>query len=371
MNSKLTIAIPVCNRYDYFEEALSSATGQSSRCEVLVVDNASSHDRFELCCKLYKDRGASIRYVRNPSNLGLFGNWNRCAELSETEFTVILCDDDVLSLDYSRVFHAAYERNKELDYFYGRLGRFGEKYQGHPFEDINFGVFKGIDAIARAARSGLTWPTNSTAYRTAHLRRHPFRHVSLSRASNSDYLHVYTASTNSLVVGVDQVLYRFRQHEKQSGHIHLQYAILSRSLVFAEIAEILHAAGDPGWLRALHESAATVVGVAIVRGRSLRDELMDGRRDGDPYVNFVLDFWANNSSLISGLCCHRSRMEWMAAYARARCLRFSARMNPSWWAGALLPEPSVTLSACISFLKEFRRKTGDSGPVMPIVGVNG
>lgn len=112
MNS-LTIAIPVFERQQYFEKALNSVLQQTYKCNVIVVDNASSHDYFKNIC--YQK---GVEYVRNELNFGMFTNWNRCFSLSKTEFVLILSDDDILESDYVERFVKTLEKYPELDMYY-------------------------------------------------------------------------------------------------------------------------------------------------------------------------------------------------------------------------------------------------------------
>jgi glycosyltransferase involved in cell wall biosynthesis len=93
-NNRITIAITVYERINFFEEALNSALSQTIQCPIIVVDNASSHNQFE---KIIKQKNVSnVTYIRNSSNLGGIGNWNRCIELCQTQYLTILHDDDTL-----------------------------------------------------------------------------------------------------------------------------------------------------------------------------------------------------------------------------------------------------------------------------------
>jgi len=94
----ITIAIPVFERYEFFEDAVNSAINQSVPCNVIVVDNCSSHS-------LFKDFVDSMKlpnllYFRNSENVGAIGNWNKCIELSRTKWVSILHSDDMLSKEY-------------------------------------------------------------------------------------------------------------------------------------------------------------------------------------------------------------------------------------------------------------------------------
>lgn len=113
MIDNLTIAIPVFERTEFFEEALNSVLNQAVKCKVIVVDNNSSHTFFEEICGKFK-----VDYFKNSSNIGMFPNWNKCFELANTEFVMILGDDDILDLNYVSIFQAALKENSDLDIFF-------------------------------------------------------------------------------------------------------------------------------------------------------------------------------------------------------------------------------------------------------------
>ncbi len=94
MTDKITIAIPVYNRFDYFPEALQSALNQTVKCRIIVVDNNSDHSKFE--DYISNLNNPSIEYYRNEVNEGMAGNFNKCIEFAQTEWMTILHDDDLL-----------------------------------------------------------------------------------------------------------------------------------------------------------------------------------------------------------------------------------------------------------------------------------
>ena len=94
---KCTIAIPVYNRCEMVRKSLESALSQKVRdLEILVVDNCSTDDTWKTL-NSYSD--PRVRLVRNDSNLGLFGNFNRCLDLARGQYLRFLCSDDQLSPD--------------------------------------------------------------------------------------------------------------------------------------------------------------------------------------------------------------------------------------------------------------------------------
>jgi glycosyltransferase involved in cell wall biosynthesis len=90
----VTIAIPVYNRRELTLLAVRSALEQDIEgLEVLAVDDCSTDDVWGA---LNEVRDPRLRLVRNPVNLGLFGNFNRCLELARGKYLRLLCCDDRL-----------------------------------------------------------------------------------------------------------------------------------------------------------------------------------------------------------------------------------------------------------------------------------
>lgn len=97
----ITIVIPVYERYDYFESAIASAINQTVQCNILVVDNCSSHSKF----KTYLEANSLpfIKYYRNDYVLPMVSNWNQCLNLCSTTWFTMLHDDDLLAPDFIKV----------------------------------------------------------------------------------------------------------------------------------------------------------------------------------------------------------------------------------------------------------------------------
>lgn len=51
-----------------------------------------------------------VRYLRNPRNLGVTGNFNRCVELAAYDYLVLMGCDDLMHPDYLNVVRAAADR---------------------------------------------------------------------------------------------------------------------------------------------------------------------------------------------------------------------------------------------------------------------
>jgi glycosyltransferase involved in cell wall biosynthesis len=93
---RCTVAIPVFNQRGFIERAVQSAMRQDAEPEVLVVDNASTDGTWEA---VQKFAAGGVKLHRNPRNLGLFGNFNRCLELAASPYLRLLSGDDALPPD--------------------------------------------------------------------------------------------------------------------------------------------------------------------------------------------------------------------------------------------------------------------------------
>ncbi len=127
---QITIAIPVYNREDFFPVALESALNQTIRTKIIVVDNASDHDKFEKYVNELKD--PRVKYYRNEENVGMVGNWNRCIELSNTPWISILHDDDALHKRFTEIMLKVIAKDQNLG-MAGAKALVGESFP----EDLN------------------------------------------------------------------------------------------------------------------------------------------------------------------------------------------------------------------------------------------
>ncbi len=90
----VSVLIPTYNGARYIGPAIDSVLAQTGvDLELVVVDDHSKDGTAEIV-EAYGD--SRIRVVRNPSNLGPEGNWNRALELATGRFVKLLPQDDLL-----------------------------------------------------------------------------------------------------------------------------------------------------------------------------------------------------------------------------------------------------------------------------------
>ena len=91
---KVTVCLPTYNKARYLPAAIESVLAQEFRNYELLILNDASPDQTEEIVKEFKD--FRIKYLRNPQNLGLVENWNRCLKLAQGEYAIVFHDDDVM-----------------------------------------------------------------------------------------------------------------------------------------------------------------------------------------------------------------------------------------------------------------------------------
>lgn len=227
--SILTIAIPVFERKDFFEKALQSCLNQTINCDIFVVDNASSHDFFQQQCLLH-----NVKYYRNSSNIGLFSNWNRCFELSDTEFVLILSDDDILENTYVEKFYKAISEYPEIDIFYSDFSilNYPSKqitYHNHTFP---WGFMKnGNEIIEYGIKYDLGFPIITSA-----IRKSKFDGFHPEYGCN-DWLWLYSNVKNLKLYGENKILLKRGHHYINTFNKSENYAygVLSIAYLYEKI----------------------------------------------------------------------------------------------------------------------------------------
>ncbi len=169
-----TVAIPVFNQRATIERAVRSALEQKVEgLEVLVADNCSQDGTWE-ALQPFANQG--VRLHRNAANIGLFGNFNRCLELSASPYLRLLAGDDALAPDCLRNEVALMERNADLAMLSTR-GRFVSAQGaalGEFANDLAPGIYDGADFAwtwfeyyARTRRNPLNYPSGVLFRRAA------------------------------------------------------------------------------------------------------------------------------------------------------------------------------------------------------------
>ena len=90
----ISVCIPVFNGEEHIRASIESVLHQTEKnFELLIVDNCSTDNTPEIVAS-YDD--SRIQLFKNTSNIGSISNFNKCIELSQGEYFVLLPHDDIL-----------------------------------------------------------------------------------------------------------------------------------------------------------------------------------------------------------------------------------------------------------------------------------
>jgi glycosyltransferase involved in cell wall biosynthesis len=98
-NHRLTIGLPVYNGEDFLVESLESLLGQTYEdFELIISDNASTDGTADIC-KRYAKEDSRIKYIRQPSNIGLIRNEQFVMRQATGELFKLAAHDDLYARD--------------------------------------------------------------------------------------------------------------------------------------------------------------------------------------------------------------------------------------------------------------------------------
>lgn len=249
-----SICIPVYNRTLGFLEAINSALKVEGCTEIVVVDDNSSHEKFkELCCSLNDPK---IKYYRNQTNLGLFGNWNKCIQLANSAFVSILCSDDLVEKDCYILFLNAYRANPSLDVFFGSFCTFSQSIEDKQvIREFSSGPCNAVNLLEDVVRNGPAFPVFSIMKRDT-LLKYPF--VSTPHSGN-DWLWIYSHAMHLNLHAIDRPINYWRRHVDQDAHRSQSITTDCWPLMYIHVSEQLKEAGSNLANKALRRAKGVVL----------------------------------------------------------------------------------------------------------------
>lgn len=226
----LTITFPVYERTTFFREALESAINQTVAVPIIVIDNGSSHNGFELICSEYRNK---VKYYRNKTNIGMFANWNKCFELSESKYTMIVGDDDILAPTFVEEFCKIYHDNSDVDVFYTDVYQYNLRDNKFVIEDSNWNIVwertTGRRIKETSFQNHLIFPSVSCVIKTDLQKKLKFE---TRFHTANDKLFIYTLPDDAVFYGLNKPLYYYRHHSDNDSAKNEKILILAHLLIF-------------------------------------------------------------------------------------------------------------------------------------------
>lgn len=153
---KVSVCIPVFNPGPFLTEAIDSVLAQTfTDFELLVVDDASTQPVDGVVSRYNDPR---LRFEKNPHNLGLVGNWNRCIELARGEYITLFHQDDVMAPSNLACKVALLDSHARIGFVYSnvdRLNAVGDRIGSYPIrQPEEDAIVPGCQLFEMAARLG-------------------------------------------------------------------------------------------------------------------------------------------------------------------------------------------------------------------------
>lgn len=201
---KLTIVIAYYN-LRFFEETLKSLSMQTNHDFIVLICNDASPENPEALIQYYSDK-LNINYRYFDDNLGgqnLCYHWIRCLELVQTDWFMILGDDDQLSKDAVQAFYDELFSSSDANVFrfdIQHVNEFSEKI-ADKIKHVNletstkFAVQKAQGLFLASSLGEYIFSTD--AYKEVNIRCYP-------RAFYSDNMLVLEVSAFSLIKNISR-----------------------------------------------------------------------------------------------------------------------------------------------------------------------
>lgn len=94
---KVSVCIPTYNYGNYIAETIESVLAQNfTDFELLIIDDNSTDSTVSVV-EPYTRRDPRLKFIVNPTNLGMVENWNRCLDLAQGEYIKYVFGDDLLA----------------------------------------------------------------------------------------------------------------------------------------------------------------------------------------------------------------------------------------------------------------------------------
>ncbi len=120
---RVTVFVPTYNRAQWLRQTIETVLSQTyADFRLVVSDNASTDDTTQVVRSFSDER---ICYRRHPQNVGLLENHNSCLRSVDTDYALILPDDDLLHPDHLKSTVAVLDSNPPVGFVHSAFDVIG------------------------------------------------------------------------------------------------------------------------------------------------------------------------------------------------------------------------------------------------------
>lgn len=207
-NPLVTIAIPAYKR-TFLSESIESALSQDYyNIELIIVDDNSPHNLKDIVNQF---NDARIKYYKNDVNIGRknpVANWNRCVELAQGDFFILLCDDDLLMPTFISSLLKLADKYMNCNVFHARR-IIRNEITKKEIEDQPIPEWISAEEMYKSKY----WHTiTEFMYRTPHVKK--LKYVSFPVAWGSDDVSIINFAAEGGIASASECLAVFRYNEE-------------------------------------------------------------------------------------------------------------------------------------------------------------
>lgn len=196
MMTTICIAVPAFNRPAELGELLLSVTQQNVfPNEVVVAEDCSPlREQIKMVCDQYTPIlaaiGVKLVYSENERNLGYDGNLRRCFELSSSDWTMLMGNDDLLLPEAVEIATKFIEENN-VDF----ISRAFVRFEGDINRKLGVSSISPVDEIFHVSKSSSRMIFRSAGFVGGLLVKTSFaKNISTSNFDGSLYYQIYLAA---------------------------------------------------------------------------------------------------------------------------------------------------------------------------------
>lgn len=216
-NPLVSICVPTYNRASALRESLKSICGQDyAPLDILISDNCSEDDTEQVCREIAK-ADPRVRYVRQPRNIGLYGNHNFCIDEGRGEFLCLFHDHDERSSQIISTYVSFMRQHPDVGVVCSDWELIDESGEAVGVRDAHVQeITSGLEYISQTMRSG----RSSIGVPGALIRRSALGKIRFDEHAPigfGDFVVWFQLAERAAVGHLSQRLWRWRQQRQSQS----------------------------------------------------------------------------------------------------------------------------------------------------------